>query len=225
MKIKLNRPLAGSTAVDEQDVLGLKNGLNRLGFYKPYEKVGVTAVPDAGLFDALKSFQNTWKLPATGEIRPDDDTMQSLNSALSKKAKGQYFWRSAPGDQACCDHKSHIGSRRSWSNGPHPTDHDCNCWAEQVSDSRVEKEVLKNPERRIPDTNIPDRGIPDSGHPQSRLNYNSQEWRMKMDPYIADLPAAMMARPQVNMDSRMEISDTTDREQFFERLKKIKIRN
>lgn len=57
MKIKLNKPFAANSAVDEFDVKQVKKALNRLGYYQPYEKTGITGIPDADVFFALKSFQ------------------------------------------------------------------------------------------------------------------------------------------------------------------------
>lgn len=57
MNIKLNKPFAANSAVDEFDVRQIKKALNRLGYYQPYEKTGITGIPDAAVFEALKAFQ------------------------------------------------------------------------------------------------------------------------------------------------------------------------
>jgi hypothetical protein len=57
MDIKLNKPFAANSAVDEFDVRQMKKAPNRLGYYQPYEKTGITGIPDADMFSALKSFQ------------------------------------------------------------------------------------------------------------------------------------------------------------------------
>ena len=58
MQIKINQPLARNSAAEPFDVRQLKGALNRLGYYQPFNKVGMTGMPDAALFDALIKFQN-----------------------------------------------------------------------------------------------------------------------------------------------------------------------
>ena len=41
MKIELSQPFAANGKVDEFDVKQMKKTLNRLGYYQPYEKVGI----------------------------------------------------------------------------------------------------------------------------------------------------------------------------------------
>ena len=47
MKIELSQPFASNGKVDEFDVKQMKKALNRLGYYQPYEKVGITGISNA----------------------------------------------------------------------------------------------------------------------------------------------------------------------------------
>ncbi len=89
MKIKINEPFASNGNVDEEDVRALKRALNWLGYYTPYEKVGLTTIPDTGVFKAIKEFQADQKLSSTGTVRPDDETIKALNKTVSQKLRGQ----------------------------------------------------------------------------------------------------------------------------------------
>lgn len=64
MKIELSQPFATNSKVDEFDVKQMKKALNRLGYYQPYEKVGITGIADMEVFDALKVFQREHGLSA-----------------------------------------------------------------------------------------------------------------------------------------------------------------
>lgn len=89
MKIELNKPFAGNSPADEDDVRVMKRALNWLGYYTPFEKTGLTTIPDRDVFSALKNFQIDQELPATGAARPKDDTLKALNKEVSKTLKGQ----------------------------------------------------------------------------------------------------------------------------------------
>lgn len=110
MTIKLTKPFAANAAVDEFDVRQIKKALNRLGYYMPYEKTGITGIPDADMITALKSFQEYHGLEPTGRVRPDDPTIQKLNAEISNKKSGLYIWCTvgdffnASGMQACYGH-------------------------------------------------------------------------------------------------------------------------
>lgn len=88
MTIKLNKSLASNGSANEEDVRVIKRALNWLGYYTPYEKVGLTTIPDTGVFKAIKAFQVDQKLTATGAVRPDDDTVKAINKAVSQKLRG-----------------------------------------------------------------------------------------------------------------------------------------
>jgi len=89
MTIKLNKPLASNGGADEEDVRVLKRALNWLDYYTPYEKVGLTTIPDTSVFKAIKEFQTDQKLAATGAVRPDDETIKAINNSVSQKLRGQ----------------------------------------------------------------------------------------------------------------------------------------
>ncbi len=89
MKIEINEPFASNGNVDEEDVRVIKRALNWLGYYTPYEKLGLTTIPDTGVFRAIKEFQTDQKLTATGAMRPDDETIKAINNSVSQKLRGQ----------------------------------------------------------------------------------------------------------------------------------------
>lgn len=46
---------------------------------------GITGIPDAGVFAALKSFQKDQGLTPTGTAKPGDDTVKALNKEFDNK--------------------------------------------------------------------------------------------------------------------------------------------
>lgn len=93
MKLEINQPFAADSAADEFDVRQMKKALNRLGYYTPYDKVGITGIPDTAVFNALKRFQVDQGLPATGRVKPDDETIKALSREAAKTPEGFYVWR------------------------------------------------------------------------------------------------------------------------------------
>jgi peptidoglycan hydrolase-like protein with peptidoglycan-binding domain len=91
MEIKLSQPFAPNSAAAPFDVLQVKKGLNRLGYYTPLATTGITDIPDTAIFSALKKFQKDFGLAVTGIINPDDATIRLLNLEISKTPKGQYI--------------------------------------------------------------------------------------------------------------------------------------
>jgi len=89
MNIKLNKPFAANSAVDEGDVRAIKRGLNWLGYYTPYQKTGISPYPDQAIFEALQKFQDDQGLSKTGAMKPDDETEKALSKAISRKLKEQ----------------------------------------------------------------------------------------------------------------------------------------
>ncbi len=83
MEIKINKPFSANSAVDEFDVRQMKKALNRLGYYHPYKKVGITGIPDKAVFDALKSFQKDQGLQASGTAKPAKRKMGNISGAAS----------------------------------------------------------------------------------------------------------------------------------------------
>lgn len=136
MQIKLNQPFAADGAVDPFDVKQMKKALNRLGYYQPYEKVGVTGIPDGAVFAALKNFQEDHNLPATGGAKPDDATIQKINEEAAKTPQGQYIWRTVDDEKVRSSHKALNGTVRDWSDSPDPGEEfNCRCWAKNVTNS------------------------------------------------------------------------------------------
>ena len=134
MKIKLNKPFAANSAVDEFDVKQIKKALNRLGYYQPYEKVGITGIPDAATFSALKSFEADQGLQPTGAARPGDETVSKLSSEAGKKKSGKYIWRTVGDDKVRGAHAALNGTIRDLADSPDPGEEfNCRCWAEPVN--------------------------------------------------------------------------------------------
>jgi hypothetical protein len=57
MEIKLSQPFAPNSAAAPFDVLQVKKGLNRLGYYTPLATTGITDIPDTAIFLPLKNFK------------------------------------------------------------------------------------------------------------------------------------------------------------------------
>ena len=136
MKIKLSQPFASNGKVDEFDVRQMKKALNRLGYYQPYEKTGITGIPDTQVFTALKAFQKDHGLTPTGEARPNDETVKSLSSAATKKKDGQYIWRTVGDDRVRESHAELSGTVRDFADSPDPGEEfNCRCWAEPITEA------------------------------------------------------------------------------------------
>lgn len=138
MTFKLNTALAMDSIVDEEDVRALKSALNRLGYYMPYEKTGITDMPDTHMFDALKRFQSDHGLKPDGIIRPDDQSFLAIAAALESDIQGRfYIWRTVRDDHVRSQHAAREGKVFSWNKAPeggHPgEDYNCRCWAEPAS--------------------------------------------------------------------------------------------
>ena len=116
----------------------IKKALNRLGYYIPYEKTGITGIPDANVFAGLKKFQADHALPVTGSAKPGDETVAALNNEAAKKKSGQYIWRTAQDDKVRPAHAALNGTVRDLADSPDPGEEfNCRCWAEFVS-TRIE---------------------------------------------------------------------------------------
>ncbi len=55
MIIKLEKPFAANSKVAEYDVRQMKKALNSLGYYQPYEKTGITGIPDKEIFEPSRN--------------------------------------------------------------------------------------------------------------------------------------------------------------------------
>lgn len=131
MNIKLSKPFAANSPADEFDTRQIKKVLNRLGYYQPYHKTGITGIPDADIFTALKAFQKDHALPPTGTLKPGDETVAKLNSEAANKNSGQYIWRSVEDDKVRSTHAALNGTIRNLADSPDPGEEfNCRCWAD-----------------------------------------------------------------------------------------------
>jgi peptidoglycan hydrolase-like protein with peptidoglycan-binding domain len=139
MKIELTKPFARNSKVEEYDVRQIKKALNRLGYYVPLESTGITGIPDAAIFQALKTFQQDQNLPATGKAKPGDETTLALNRAAAKTPDGSYIWRTVEDDKVRSSHVQYNRQIREWADAPDPGEEfNCRCWAEPY-DARIEE--------------------------------------------------------------------------------------
>ena len=128
--IKLSQPISPNSAAASFDVLQVKKSLNRLGHYIPPADIGITDIPDAGLFTAIKAFQKLLGLPVTGIINTNDKTLSTINTELQKPQKGYYIWRTVHDEHVRADHAAKDGMIRAWEDSPDPgDDFNCRCWA------------------------------------------------------------------------------------------------
>jgi GH24 family phage-related lysozyme (muramidase) len=142
MEISLLKPFAPDGPVHEFDVRQMKKALNRLGYYTPYEKVGITGVPDTSIFESLKRFQKDHGLPVTGRAQPDDETVNRLNQQNETEPDGYYMWRTAEDDKVRAAHAQYNRTVRAWSDAPDPgDDFNCRCWAELVPNAAEEEYI------------------------------------------------------------------------------------
>lgn len=140
VSIKLSQPISPNSAAASFDVLQVKKSLNRLGHYIPPEDIGITDIPDSGLFSAIKDFQKSLGLDATGAINPDDKTLSAINAELQKPQKGYYIWRTVHDEHVRADHAAKDGMIRAWADFPDPgDDFNCRCWAEPLPNSAEDR--------------------------------------------------------------------------------------
>ncbi len=133
MTIELSRPFASNSAVEEFDLRQMKKTLNRLGYYTPFEKTGITGISDREIFEALKEFQKDNNLPASGTAKPDDETIDALNREAEKTPDGYYIWRTVEDGHVRPAHARFNRTVRRWSESPDPgDDYNCRCWAEKT---------------------------------------------------------------------------------------------
>ena len=118
----------------------IKGALNRLGYYKPYEKVGMSGIPDAAVFAALKAFQKDQGLQPTSTAKPGDDTVSALNREAAKTPEGYYVWRTKEDDKVRASHAAHNWEVRAWRDSPDPHQEiNCRCWADDATPEQIEK--------------------------------------------------------------------------------------
>lgn len=138
MGLQLEKELSPNSSVDEFDVLQVKRALNRLGYYFPYEDIGITGIPDSDLFQALKRFQINNGLPGTGTAKPGDGTIKALNTSIAEAPDGKYVWRTVNDDLVRPGHAALDGEVRTWSDSPDPGEEfNCRCWAEPYGEEEA----------------------------------------------------------------------------------------
>ncbi|MEO5336502.1 MAG: peptidoglycan-binding protein [Magnetospirillum sp. WYHS-4] len=79
----LNRPLEYHSTADPEDVLNVKRGLGRLGFYR-MPGYGLTDMPDEPLFEGVRDFQAGHGLTVDGLMLPGGETVRKLNERLAE---------------------------------------------------------------------------------------------------------------------------------------------
>jgi hypothetical protein len=139
MQATLNRPVSrNSINNDPSDIQILKKILNRLGYYKPLEKTGITPYADEAMFQALSQFQRDYGLPVTGSTKNGDQTLSILEREANKIQRGSYIWRTAGDDKVRKTHAAFDGTIRTWDNAPDPgEDMNCRCWAEKIDIRKI----------------------------------------------------------------------------------------
>lgn len=136
MNILLTQRFARDGNADEFDTRQIKKALNRLGYYMPPETLGITEIPDAEVFTALRNFQQDYGLPVSGVVKPEDETLKALNREIEKTPSGSYLWRTAEDGKVRASHAQYNRTVRSWSDAPDPwEDYNCRCWVETISTS------------------------------------------------------------------------------------------
>ncbi len=146
--MKLSKRLSRNSAVDPFDVQQAKKALNRLGYYRPPEKLGITGIPDMALFDALTAFQRNHDLKPDGIIRPGGETEKILTREAAVTPEGFYRWRTVGDDRVRGSHAALDGDLRSWGDSPDPGEEiNCRCWAEPVDIKDVP--VINSSKERI----------------------------------------------------------------------------
>lgn len=139
MEIKIKRAFSSNSTNDSFDILQMKKALNRLGYYTPLETTGITDTADQAVFDALKNFQKDYSLKDTGELRPDDETVTTINKVL-KTTSGIYRWRTVGDENVRPEHATFNNTVRDWKDSPDPgEDFNCRCWAEIPDNSILPK--------------------------------------------------------------------------------------
>lgn len=102
MQLVVTRRVSRDTKATPEDVRLLKKALNRLGYYYPNAKHGITKIADAAMIDALKAFQRDNGLTLDGVIVPGGETQKALNEKLVRQEVDktvQLVWHCARGEK------------------------------------------------------------------------------------------------------------------------------
>ncbi len=79
----LNKDVATSSAVAEEDMIPLKTYLKKFGAYDA-PSYGMTEYPDNELFEGIKTYQRKNNLTVDGTMKKDGETITSMNKELSR---------------------------------------------------------------------------------------------------------------------------------------------
>lgn len=134
MELELKRAVARNVDADPNDILNLKRVLNRLGHYLPDDLIGMTRFAETRLFEAIEAFQRLTGLTPTGQVKPDDETVQTLQEYLARTSgNDRYIWRTVGDDRVRPSHAAREGKLFRWKAWPEPGEEEhCRCWAELV---------------------------------------------------------------------------------------------
>ena len=84
MPISLKKSVSSNANTDSGDVRHLKQALNRLGYYMPDRRIGISDTADTKLISAVKAFQKDRDLKVDGTLKPDGATLAMINQALAE---------------------------------------------------------------------------------------------------------------------------------------------
>lgn len=102
MALDLETYIGVEEDADEYDVRKVKVALNRLGYYTPDEKTGITGDGEPEFYEAVKTFQRRHGITASGRISPGSVTQRVLDAVLEEHGgqvlPGWYIWRTV-GDE------------------------------------------------------------------------------------------------------------------------------
>ncbi len=81
--LNLKSDVSRSHKLEEEDILKTKVALNKEGYYDVPD-YGMTPYSDERMFDGMKKFQKEKGLQVDGVMRPDGETVNALDKALTK---------------------------------------------------------------------------------------------------------------------------------------------
>lgn len=138
MQLKLSRRVSRDTEAMPDDVRMLKKALNRLGYYLPDKKFGITKIADAEMIEALKRFQTNHGLKSDGIALPDSETLQKLNAALAEKSRARLQWHCVKDGSSCAACIAFDGRIVSTEEADTPgCPGTCRCWVGSIKEKMV----------------------------------------------------------------------------------------
>lgn len=130
-------PIGPTTGIIPSVVSNLKFFFNRLSLYFPDPAIGMNGFADTAFFTAIKSFQKSKCLIASGTINPYDETHKLMNKEHDVQANtgGLYIWRTVGDEKVRSSHSQYDNRVRTWSDPLQPgSDFNCRCWADPLID-------------------------------------------------------------------------------------------